>query len=441
MEVSVENPGGLERRMRVEIPSQQVEDAVAEKVKRVGRHAKVPGFRPGKAPLKVLFQRYGGQAREEVVSELLQSTYAEALGQTELNPAGQPEIEFEEQAPGAGLRYVAKFEVYPEIELKTLEGKVVEEPDVSVEDADVDNTIERIRKQHQSFEESDKASEDGDRVTIDFEGKLDGKPFEGNSGEDVPLEIGAGRFLKDMEEGLKGHKAGETFSVDVNFPEDYPSDELKGNTAQFEITLKKVEAAKLPELDDEFLAKLGIEEGGADALRQKVRESLESERDQGVRNRIKQQIMDSLLETNPVEVPGALVAQEIERLRGEAAQRLPQGQRDPEQLRQWMPDDMFVETAKRRVSLGLLIAEVIKNRSIELDSSRVDNMLEELASGYSEPEQVIQYYRSNPQMLQGVQAMAMEEQVVDALLEEVERKSVTWSFDELMNPGEAAQDD
>lgn len=439
MEVSVENPGGLERRMRVQVPSQRVEDAVAEKVKRVGHHAKVPGFRPGKVPMKVLFQRYGQQARQEVVGELLQSTYAEALSETALNPAGQPSIELEEQQPGAGLQYVATFEVYPEIELKGIEGQVIEQPQVSVEDADVDTTIERVRKQHQSFEETDQASEDGDRVTIDFEGTVDGEPFDGNSGEDVPLEIGAGRFLKDMEEGLKGHKAGESFAVQVNFPEDYPSEELAGKAASFQINLKKVEAPRLPELDDEFLAKLGIEEGGVEALRQKVRESLESERDKAVRNRVKQQIMDALYAANPVDVPKALVAQEIERLRGEAAQRLPQAQRKPEQLRQWMPDEMFEETAQRRVRLGLLIAELIKARELQLDSARVDALLEELAAEYSEPEQVIQYYRSNPQLLQGVEAMAMEEQVVDALLQDVERNSVAKSFEELMNPTAEAQ--
>lgn len=438
MEVSVENPGGLERRMRVQVPSRRVEDAVAEKIKRVGRHAKVPGFRPGKVPMKVLYQRYGQQARQEVLSELLPSTCSEALEQVELNPAGQPQIELQQQDPGKDLEYVATFEVYPQIELKGLDGQVVEEPETSVEDADVDNTIERIRKQHQTFEEAERAAEEGDRVTINFKGLIDGEPFEGNSGEEVPVEIGSGRFLDEMEDGLKGHKDGETFTVEVNFPDDYPSQPLKGQRAEFEVTIKKVEAPQLPALDDEFVKKLGIEEGGEEALRQKVRESLESEREKAVRNRVKQQVLDALHDANHIEVPKALVEQEIERLRGEAAQRLPEGQRNPERLRELMPDNLFEETARRRVTLGLLIAEVIKAREIELDATRVDSMLKDLASGYDEPEQVIQYYRSNPQLMQGVEAMAMEEQVVETLLQDVERKPVHMSFDELMKPaGEA----
>lgn len=439
MEVSVENPGGLERRMRVHVPSQRVEDAVAEKIKRVGRHAKVPGFRPGKVPIKVLYQRYGQQARQEVLSELLPSTCSEALGQAELSPAGQPQIELQQQGPGEDLEYIATFEVYPQIELKSLEGQAVEEPETSVEDADVDNTIERIRKQHQTFEGTERAAEEGDRVTIDFEGRIDGEPFEGNSGEDVPVEIGSGRFLNEMENGLKAHTTGESFTVEVNFPDDYPSQPLQGQRAEFQVTVKKVEAPQLPAIDEEFLKKLGVEEGGEEALRQKVRESLESERDKAARNRVKQQVLDALHDTNPVEVPKALVEQEIERLRGEASQRLPEGQRDPERLRELMPDNLFEETAKRRVKLGLLIAEVIKAREIELDAARVDSMLNELASGYGEPEQVIQYYRSNPQLMQGVEAMAMEEQVVDTLLQDVERKSVQMSFDELMKPASEAE--
>lgn len=439
MEVSVENPGGLERRMRVQVPSQRVEDAVAEKIKRVGRHAKVPGFRPGKVPMKVLYQRYGQQARQEVLSELLESTYTEALGEAELNPAGQPQIELEQQAPGTDLAYVATFEVYPEVQVNGLSGQVIEEPDVSVEDADVDRTIERIRKQHQTFEPVERPAEDGDRVTIDFEGLIDGEPFEGNSGEDVPVEIGSGRFLDEMEQALKGHQTDESFSVEVNFPEDYPADELKGQRAEFQVTVKTVEAPKLPAIDEEFLQTLGVEEGGEEALRQKVRESLEGERDKAVRSQVKQQVLDALYKANPLDVPQSLVSQEIERMRGEAAQRLPQGQRDPQRLRELMPDNLFEEAAKRRVTLGLLIAEIIKERGIKLDSTRVDEMLNELASGYSEPEQVIQYYRSNPQLLQGVEAMAMEEQVVDALLEDVERKPVSKSFDELMKPADEAE--
>lgn len=432
MEVSVDKSDGLERRMKVQVPAARVEDAVEQKLRAVGRNAKVSGFRPGKVPLKVLRQRYGDSVRQEVVSELLQSTYPEALGEAELTPAGQPRIELEEQAPDAGLAYTAVFDVYPEIEFKGLDSAKLERPQAELTDADVDKTIERMREQNKTFEPVERAIGDGDQATIDFRGTIDGEEFSGNSGEDVDVEIGAGRFLEEMEEGIKGHKPGETFNVEVNFPEDYGAENLRGKKAVFEVTLKKVAEPVLPEIDEEFLKRMGVNEGGQEALREKVRTSLQKELEKEARNRLKKQVMDELIERNSIDLPQSLVSQEIDRMRHEAMHQMPGQSHDHEKAREMLPDDLFEEGARRRVQLGLLLNEAIRSKEIELDRDRVEQTLQELAGEYDSAEQVMQYYRSNQEIMQGIEAMVMEDQVIDALAEEAEVKDVTSSFDELM---------
>ncbi len=434
MQVSVETPGGLERRLKVQVPAERVDEAVEARVKRAGKHAKVPGFRPGKAPMKVLIQRYGDQARQEAVSDIIQSTYGEALQQSELKPAGQPNIEVGQlPLPGQALEYTAVFDVYPEIAIKGLDKLKVEQPETEITDADVDKTLDSFREQHKRFDAVERPAQEGDEVNINFEGKLDGEAFEGGKGEDFDVVLGAGRLLETMEKGIVGHAPGETFEVDVDFPEDYPSEDLKGKTAQFTVTLNKVAEAVLPELDDEFAKTVGVAEGGIDALREKVREGLAREKEKAVKNSVKQQIMDELLKANEVECPRGLVAQEMDNMRREAAQRLPEQMRqDAEKIRQLMPDEIFKEGAERRVALGLLIAEVIRDRNIELDDARVDAVIADLSQGYEKTEEVATYYRSNPQIMQGIQAMAMEEQVVDSLLETARVKTVAMGYEELM---------
>lgn len=434
MQVSVENAGGLTRRMTVRIPTERVEKAVEEKVRRAGRHAKIPGFRPGKVPYKVLYQRYADSARAEVASELVQATYPEALEQEGLKPAGRPHVELGEQSSDEGLAYTASFDVYPEIELQGLDKLKVEKPAVEVGEADIDKTIERLREQNKEFAEVDRAAADGDQVVIDFVGRIDGEAFEGGSGNDVEVTLGEGRFLPDLERALVGRKPGETFQVDVSFPEDYGAEHLAGKTADFEVTVKSVQEARLPEVDEAFLQKMGIEEGGEAALREKVAESLRREVDNAVDQKVKAQVMDGVLEANPIDVPAGLVEQEIERMRGEAMSRLPQEmQQDKEQLKQLLPDDALREGAQRRVALGLLMAEVISAKQIELDRDRVEAKLDEMASGYEQPEAVKSYYRNNPQMMQGIEAMVMEDQVVETLLSGARIKERKTSVDELLS--------
>ncbi|RJS93139.1 trigger factor [Salinisphaera sp. Q1T1-3] len=435
MDVSVENPGGLKRRLKVQIPAERVNGAVDEKVKRVGQNARIPGFRPGKAPAKVLYQRYGAQARQEVVSELIQQTYPEAIEKSELNPAGQPEIQldsFEEDGP---LSFTADIEVYPEITLQGLDSITVEKPVAEVGEADVDNTLERIRDQNKTFEAVERESVDGDQVTVDYIGRIDGEAFEGGSADDMEITLGEQKFLPDMERGLVGRKAGEDFDLDVAFPEDYGAEELAGKTATFSITVKSVAEAKPVELNEAFIQQMGVEEGTAEALRARIRESLEQELKHAIETSMKTQTMDALHEANTIEVPEAMVAQEIDRMRKEAMQRMPQEmQQDPEQAKQLLPDEALREQAEKRVALGLLIAEVISERELELDQAKVDEKMDEVASGYGEQaEQVKQYYQQNPQLMQGLQAMVMEQQVVDNLLAGATVTEKETELDELLN--------
>lgn len=440
MEVNVESPGGLRRQMRVRVPADRVAKAVADRLNRYASRAKLPGFRPGKAPRKVIEQQFGNSARVDAISDIVQQTYPEALSQAGVNPAGQPKIDITAEKAGEPLEYVADFEVYPEIQLQGLDALAIEKPLVEVTEADVDRLIENLRKARRTFDAVERASATGDRVTVDFLGKLDGEPFAGGEGKDVQFEIGASQFLPDLENGIVGHSAGETFSVDVTFPEDYRAENLRGKTAQFEVTLKKVEAASLPAIDDEFLKAHNVEDGAGEAgLRAKCKSALEKERDKGVQNRLKAQALDQLLATNPIDVPEALVQQEIPRLRQEAAARMNMPAADAEKLKQMMPDNLFEPSARRRVSLGLLIGEVIKAKQIRLDSERLDKALDGIAADYEQPEQVKTYYRSRQDLMQGLSAMVMEDQVVDALLGGVTPTERPMTLDELLNPKAAAQ--
>ncbi|ROO31026.1 trigger factor [Salinisphaera orenii] len=435
MDVSVENPGGLARRLKVQIPAERVTEAVDAKVRRVGEHAKIPGFRPGKVPTKVLYQRYGAQARQEAAGELVQSVYPEAIEQSELKPAGQPQIELGEVKEHEPLEFTATFDVYPEIELKGLDDIAVEKPVAEVTDADVDKTIERIRDQNKTWESVERESRDGDQAVVDYVGRIDGEAFEGGSGEDIEVNLGEQQFLPDLERALVGCKAGEEFDVDVSFPDDYGAKDLAGKTANFEVTVKDIKEPKPAEIDEAFLQQMGIEEGGVDELKSKVRESLEQEARHAADTRVKTQTMDALHGANPIDVPESMVAQEIERMRKEAMQRMPQEmQQDEEQAKQLLPDEALREQAERRVALGLLIAEVISEKELELDQERVNAKMEEVAAGYGDQaEQVKQYYQQNPQLMQGLQAMVMEEQVIDKLLEGATVTEKTVELDELLN--------
>lgn len=437
MEVLLEAPGGLLRQLKVRIPAENVTKAVDQRLKQLSSRAKIPGFRPGKAPFKVIEQQYGATARMDAVSDLVQKSYPEALGKVNVNPAGMPKIDVTAEAPGQPLEYTASFEVFPEIALKGLESLSIERPVVSIEASDIDKLVENLRKGRRVLETVTRPVVSGDQVSIDFEGKFDGVPFQGGKGEKVQVEVGAGQFLPDLENGIVGHSAGEQFTVTVSFPEDYRAEELKGKTAEFDVLLHEVKEQRLPAVDDaEFLAAHNVDSEAA--LRDKGRTALENEREKAIRGRLKSQVLEQLLAQNPIEVPQALIEQEVPRLRDDAAQRMNMRNMPPEKRAELLPASLFEDTARRRVALGLLIGEVIKAREVRLDPARVDKALSDMAADYEQPEEVKQYYRSNAQMMQGLGAVVLEDQVVEMLLNGVSPVDQPMSLEQLLNPKSAA---
>ncbi len=435
MEVQVETPGGLVRALRVSIPSERVERAVDERIKNLAGRVRIAGFRPGKAPMKVVQSQYADAARAEVISDLVRGSYPEAIGKAGVNPASQPSFEITGEKPGAPLEYTARFEVYPEIKLKALDTLKVEKPVVTVTDADIEKLTENMRKSRRTFVAAARAAKTGDTVKVDFEGKLDGEVFSGGKGEGVDVEIGAGRMLPDLDNSFVGKSAGDVYSVDVKFPDDYRAENLKGKTAQFEVKVKEVSEPKLPEVDAEFLKEHKVDEAaGVQGLRDKCRTALETEREKAVKNRVKTQVLDQLLVSNPIEVPQAMAQQEIGRLREETAARFQAAKLKPDQLLKMIPDEVLAPNAQKRVALGLLIGEVIKTKQIQLDAARVQALLDSIAADYEQPEQVKQFYRGRQDLMQGLHAMVLEEQVVEVLIAGTTPTEKTLTLDELLNP-------
>jgi trigger factor len=340
MQVSVQSTGSLERRMEVSVPKEQIEQAVDERLKKVSRTARLKGFRPGKAPIKVIRQQFGAQVRQEVLSDLMQSSFAQAVSEQKLMPAAGPRIEPISSGPGEDLKYRAIFEVYPEVALQKVDGLVVMRPVAEVTEADITAMVQNLREQRPQFESVERESREGDRVTMDFEGTIDGAAFEGSQGRDVAVILGAGRMLKDFETGITGAKAGEERRLDVRYPDEYHNAELAGKTANFSVQVKKVEEKHLPPLDDAFCREYGVNEGGVEQLLVEVADNMRRELQDNVRARLKQQVFDRLLEANPIDVPRALVEQQVREMQIDAARRF--GAKDASQV---PPPEAFVEPA------------------------------------------------------------------------------------------------
>ncbi len=430
MQVSIESTGALERRMEVSVPRERVEQAIDERLKRVSRTAKLKGFRPGKVPLKVIRQQFGAQVRQEVLTDLVQSSFAEAVNQQKLSPAAGPRIEPLATSPGEDLRYRAVFEVLPVVELRQVEGLVVTRPMAEVSEADVDAMVENLRAQRPRFVTVDRESRDGDRITMNFTGQIDGKAFEGSKGDNVSVLLGGGRMLKDFEGGVTGTRAGERRSIDVRYPDDYHNKDLAGRVASFDIDVLLVEERHLPDLDEEFCREYGVLEGGVGQLRSEVTENMRRELTENIRSRVKQQLLDRLLEANPVDVPRGLVEAQTRELQLEAGRRM--GAKEVSQL---PPAEQFVDLARRRVALGLLVGELIRTRGIALDRPRVEERLADLAAGYPDPEPVLKAYRQNADALRQIENSVLEDQAVDNLLERAKLIDQPQSFREIMNFG------
>lgn len=415
--------------MEVQVPAERVEKAVDERLQRMSRTVRLKGFRPGKVPVKVVRQQFGQQVRQEVLGDVMQSTFNEAVVQEKLTPAGGPRIEPINLEQGADLKYRAIFEVLPQIEIKGVESLKVERPAATVSSADVDAMIQNLREQRPSYSEVQREAQDTDRVTIDFEGTIDGTPFEGGKAENFPVDLGAGRMLADFEAGLRGARAGDKKDIELTFPASYAAN-LAGKQAKFAVTVHKVEERQLPELNDDFAKIYGVEEGGMERLRAEVQENMERELNEAIKARVKKQILDGLLEANPIELPKSMVDAQVRELQLDAARRM--GARDASQI---PPPDGFQDPARRRVALSLLIGEIIRNANIQVDQAQVQARFEELAAQYPDQGQALQQYRSNPQFRRQMEAAVLEDQVIDWLTQRAQVAEKPSTFKEIMNFG------
>jgi trigger factor len=416
--------------MEVAVPAARVSQEIDARLLRVSRTARINGFRPGKAPIHVVRQHYGAQVREEVLGELVRSSFADAVQQENLKPAGGPRIEPIDVEAGGDLKYAASFEVYPEILLVGTEGMELSRPVAEVSEADVDTMIESLRKQRPNWVSVTRACQDGDRLTVDFEGRIDGQVFEGGAGKGIVFPIGAGRMLTDFEAGLRGAAAGETRTFPLVFPADYGKAELAGRTAEFTVTLQKVEEPQLPEIDAEFCRAFGVDEGGVEALRAEVRSNMERELAQTVAVRMKMQVMDKLLAANPLDLPRVLLDAEIREMQLDTMRRM-----GAQNARQLPPRESFEQGARRRVALGLLINELVRAQGIEPDAARVEARLDELVLATGDPDAARQQYLQNEQALRQLQMMTIEDQVVDWLVGRAQVTEQRTTFRDLMNFG------
>ncbi|CSC52668.1 trigger factor [Vibrio cholerae] len=409
MQVTVETLEGLQRRLNITVPAANIEDAVAAELRNIAKNRRFDGFRKGKVPMKMVAKMYGKAVRQDVLGEVMQRHFIEAIVKEKINPAGAPTFAPVEIGEGKDLVFTATFEVYPEVELKGLENIAVEKPAAEVTDADVAEMLETLRKQQATWKEVDEAAENGKRVSIDFVGSIDGVEFEGGKAENFPLEMGAGRMIPGFEDGIVGKTKGMEFVIDVTFPEDYHAENLKGKAAKFAIKVNKVEARELPELNDEFVARFGVAEGGVDALKAEVRKNMERELKQAIKARIKEQAIEGLVKENEIQVPSALIDQEINVLRQQAAQRFGGNVEAAAQL----PRELFEEQAKRRVVVGLLLGEVIRTHELKADEEKVKALITEMATAYEDPSEVVSYYEQNQQLMNNMRNVALEEQAVE----------------------------
>jgi trigger factor len=428
MQVSVENIGKLERRMQVQVPAEQVSKEIAARLKTIGRTARLNGFRPGKAPLNVIRRQFGPQVHREVIGELLQSSYEQAVTQNALAPAGSPRIEPQSIDEGQDLKYVATFEVYPEVVMQPIETMELERITAEVADSDVDAMILRLRQQQMKFAEVQRAAALKDKVTVDFEGAIDGVPFAGGKGENISIVLGEGRMLPQLEQGLVGALIGEKRSIPVNFPADYRATELAGKEAIFATEVKKIEEPSLPELDEEFCTAFGVTEGGVAKLREDVKANMTRELAQALRNRNKSAVMERLYTSNPLDIPNVLLEGQIRDLQVEAMRRA--GTKDASQA---PPREPLVEPARRRVALGLLLNDIIRREKLVVERARVNERLDEMVGAYGDPAAMKRAYLQNADAMRQIENLALEDQAVEWVLAHAKVQDKASNFKELMN--------
>lgn len=436
MQVSIEATTGLERRMTIGVPAAEVESAVAARLQEAAKTVRINGFRKGKIPFKVIKNRFGAGVRQEVLGDIMSRSYYTALNEQKIKPAGQPRIEPKVMDEGKDIEFIAIFEVYPDVTLSDFSKIKVEKLVADVSDKDIDTMIENLRQQRQTWDEVKRQAKDGDMLNIDFEGTSDGEAFQGGSATNNNLVLGSGRMIAGFEKGLVKSKAGEDITLKLAFPEDYRSQELAGKAVVFNVKVNKVSAPKLPELEDEFFTAFGVEEGGEEGFRKEVASNMERELRKASKNRLKTALMDELLAQNSIDVPSALVAAEINVLRQQALQQFGDAAKnlDPSLL----PDELFSEQAEKRVKLGLLLGEVIKQQGLRADPAKVREAIEDIASTYETPAEVINWYYSNKDQLDTIESAVLEDQVFDIVAEKAKVSERKVSYEELTRPKQAS---
>ncbi len=431
MQVNLTATGGLERRLEVAVPAVEVATEVEKRLKNISRTARLKGFRPGKAPITVVRKQFGEQVHGEVVTDLMRSSFAQALTEKNLTPAGGPRIEPITVGPGSELKYAAVFEVLPEIQIKPFNTIGIERPVAQVGDDDVDAMIENMRQQRPVFTRVERAAQDKDRVTLDFDGRIDGQPFEGGEGRDVTVVVGSGQAMQALEDGVRGACAGESRTVALSFPADHPNKTIAGKTAQVQLTVKQVEEQSLPAVDEEFARAYGVEEGGIEALRVEVRKSMERELSDVIRNRVRAQVMDALYRENSIEVPRTLIDEQVQRLQVDAARRM--GVKDVSQM---PPRQPFEEPGRRRAALGLLMSQIVRAEGLKVDRARVQTRLDEMIASYPNADEARRAYLQNPDAMRQVESLVLEDQAVDWVVEHARVTDKPMTFRELTGFGQ-----
>lgn len=426
MQTNVENLSQLERRLNLALPAQQIESEVENRLKRLAKTVKMDGFRPGKVPFKVVAQQYGMRVRDEVVGDALNQGFTQAVREQNLKVAGYPRFEAGTQQ----FEFTATFEVYPEVAVGDIAGKTVERPVIQVGDADVDKTLEILRKQRVQYQTASRKAKKEDRVTIDYRGTIDGQAFQGGEAQGYSLVLGEGSLLKDFEKQITGMSTGEDKTFELSFPADYHGKDVAGKTATFELKVSEVAKPVLPEVDAEFAKSLGIQDGDLERMRGDIKANLEREVARRIKVKVKDQVMQALLDATQIEVPKALIGQEAEKLMQQAGQEMAANGVNLQNVQ--LPADMFQDQAKRRVTLGLILAELIRTQSLAAKPDQVRAAVEEFAQSYEHPAEVVKWYYERAERLREVEALVMEDNVVAWALERAKVEDKPTAFDELM---------
>ena len=431
MQVSVEATQGLEKRMTVELPAEKIEGEVKKRLQSMQPKLKLKGFRPGKVPMSVVEKQYSSQVRQEVTNDVISSSFYEAVANENLKPAGMPKIE-DQEATDSNLKYTAVFEVYPEIELNDVSELKIEKVTAEITESDIDDMVEKLRKQRTEWKTVDRAAENGDKVTCDYKGMVDGESFAGGEGTDLPVVIGSNGMIDGFEDALLGATVGQTVEMDLKFPENYQSEDVAGKDVHFTVTVKSIEEPILPEVDDEFVKAFGVEEGGVEAFRAELKSNMERELEKTVKNKVKDVVMDALLAANDIEIPRTMIEQESARVAEQMNEQVKQMNPNMPAGMQQFKAEHFEDQGKRRVALGLLLSELIKANDIKASADKVRAEIDKIAASYHDPKEVVAWYYQDKNRLAEVESMVLEDQVVDWILDNAQVTDNMTTFEEIM---------